>query len=85
MLYVLRPTAVLGAVLLTGYLGGAVSAHARVQDSLWGQTMLPVYLGVPLWTGRWLRDVRVQGLMPVRRVRSEPTPSQTIPPTRAST
>lgn len=86
VLYALRPTTVLGAVLLTGYLGGAVSAHARVQDSLWGQTMFPVYLGVLLWTGLWLRDVRVQALLPVRRVRSGQRPSQsTVPDPRQVT
>ncbi|MEO6879470.1 MAG: DoxX family protein [Mycobacteriaceae bacterium] len=58
-LYLLPRTAPLGAVLLTGYLGGAVSAHARLQDALLSTTLFPVYLGLALWAGLWLRDHRV--------------------------
>ncbi len=61
-LYLLPRTAPLGAVLLTGYLGGAVSAHARLQDALLSTTLFPVYLGIALWAGLWLRDHRVRSL-----------------------
>lgn len=60
--YLIPRTAPIGAVLLTGYLSGAVSAHARLQDSLLGSTMFPVYLGALLWAGLWLRDRRVRAL-----------------------
>jgi hypothetical protein len=66
-LYLFRRTAPLGAVLLTGYLGGAVSAHARLQDPLLSTTLFPVYLGAAVWAGLWLRDRRVHALIaPVR-------------------
>jgi hypothetical protein len=61
-LYLVPRSAPLGAVLLTGYLSGAVSAHARLQDSLLGSTLFPVYLAVLLWAGLWLRDKRVRAL-----------------------
>jgi hypothetical protein len=61
-IYLVPRTAPLGAVLLTGYLSGAVSAHARLQDSLLGSTLFPVYLGALLWSGLWLRDRRVHAL-----------------------
>jgi DoxX-like family len=57
-------TAVLGAVL-TGYLGGAVATHARIDDPLFSHTLFGVYLGIALWGGLWLRDARVRTLLPV--------------------
>ncbi len=68
-LYFVPRTAPLGAVLLTGYLGGAVSAHARMQDPLLSTTLLPVYLGAALWAGLWLRDHRVRVLTTAPRSR----------------
>jgi hypothetical protein len=64
ILYVVPRTAVLGAVLLTGYLGGAVSTHVRVNDALFN-ILFPVILGALLWCGLWLRDVRLQRLLPL--------------------
>jgi hypothetical protein len=55
-LYAWPRTAALGAVLLTGYLGGAVLAHLRVGDPLFSHTLFPVYVGVLAWAGLWLRD-----------------------------
>ena len=55
-LHLLRPTSLLGAVLLTGYLGGAVTAHLRVEDPLLSATLFPVYVGTALWVGLWLRE-----------------------------
>jgi hypothetical protein len=63
LLYALPRTAPLGAVLLTGYLGGAVFAHLRVGSPLLGFTLFGVYLGVLLWAGLWLRDARVRALL----------------------
>jgi hypothetical protein len=62
VIYVFPRTAFLGAILLTGYLGGAVATHVRIGDQLFG----PIILGVLVWGGLWLRDVRVRGLVPLR-------------------
>lgn len=62
-LYVVPRTAVLGAVLLTGYLGGAVATHLRVGDPLFSHTLFPIYFGVMLWGGLYLRDARVRALV----------------------
>jgi DoxX-like family len=61
-LYAWPRTAVLGAILLTGYLGGAVSAHLRVGSPLASFTLVGVYIGVVIWGGLWLRDPRVRTL-----------------------
>jgi hypothetical protein len=66
VLYVVPRTAVLGAILLTGYLGGAVCTHARVGNPLFSHVLFPVYLGVLLWLGLYLRDRRVRALLPLR-------------------
>ncbi len=62
-LYLIPRTAVLGAILLAAYLGGAVSSHVLKLDgvSVW---FMPVLLGVLLWLGLWLRDVRLRALLP---------------------
>lgn len=67
LLYALPSTALLGAVLLTGYLGGAVTSHLRVGDPLFSHALFPVYLGVMLWVGLYLRDQRLRMLLPLRR------------------
>jgi DoxX-like family len=56
VLYAFPRTAVLGAVLLTGLLGGAVATHLRVDDPLLSHTLFPVWLGLLLWGGLWLRS-----------------------------
>jgi hypothetical protein len=66
-LYLIPRTKVLGAILLTGYLGGAVAAHVRVGDPLFTHILFPVYLGILIWGGLCLRDYRVAHLIPVRR------------------
>ena len=65
-LYVVPRTAVLGAVLLTGYLGGAVCAQLRIEAPLFSTMLFPVYVGVALWAGLWLRDARVRDLTVAR-------------------
>ena len=65
--YIYPRTAVLGAVLLTGYLGGAVATHVRVESPLLTHTLFGVYLGVFLWGGLFLRDGRLRALFPWRR------------------
>ena len=66
-LYALPRTAVLGAILLTGYLGGAVAAHARHADPLLTHDLFGAYLGILVWGGLWFRDSRVRALIPFRR------------------
>jgi hypothetical protein len=65
-LYVIPRTAVLGAILLTGYLGGAVATHMRVGDPLFSHILFPVYMGVLLWAGLYLREDRLRALIPWR-------------------
>lgn len=65
-LYIAPRTAVLGAILLTGYLGGAVATHVRVGSPLVTHILFGVYLGVFVWGGLYLRDPRVRALIPVR-------------------
>jgi|HubBroStandDraft_5_1064220.scaffolds.fasta_scaffold147785_1 hypothetical protein len=64
VVYVVPRTAVLGAVLLTGYLGGAVATHVRVGEAF----AIPLVLGVLLWAGLYLRDERIGALLPLRKV-----------------
>jgi hypothetical protein len=66
VIYVIPRTSVLGAILLTGYLGGAVATHVRVGDPLFSHVLFPVYLGVMLWLGLYLCDTRLRTLVPLR-------------------
>ena len=66
LLYAVPRTAILGAVILTGYMGGAIATHVRVSDPLFTHTLFGVYLGVALWAGLWLRDPRLRALMPFK-------------------
>ena len=67
LLYVIPRTSVLGAVLLTGYLGGAVATNLRTGAPLFSNVLFPVYVGVLLWGGLYLRDNALRGVFPVRR------------------
>lgn len=62
ILYLIPQTSVLGAILLTGYLGGATATHVRIGD----QFFTPILVGVILWGGLFLRDARLRALMPYR-------------------
>jgi hypothetical protein len=66
--YVFPRTSVLGALLLTGYLGGAVATHARLEHPLFSHTLFPIYVAVFIWGGLALRDSRLQAFLPLRRV-----------------
>ena len=66
VLYAIPRTSILGAILLTGYLGGAVATNVRVSNPLFGYVLFPVYVGVLLWLGLFLRDVRLRALIPLR-------------------
>jgi DoxX-like protein len=65
VLYVIPRTSVLGAILLTGYLGGAVATNVRVGLPLFSHILFPVYVGVMLWAGLCLRDERVRKVVGV--------------------
>jgi hypothetical protein len=67
LLYAAPQTAVLGAILLTGYLGGAVATHVRIANPLFSHILFGVYIGVLLWGGLYLRDARIRTLLPLRR------------------
>jgi hypothetical protein len=69
ILFIIPRTAVLGAILLTGFLGGAVSANVRLEEPLFSHTLFPVYFGVMLWGSLWLRDNRIAALIPLRNSR----------------
>ena len=60
-------TSILGAILLTGYLGGAVATHVRVGNPLFSHVLFPVYVGVLIWGGLCLREERLRALLPLRR------------------
>ena len=64
LLYIFPRTSVLGAILLTGYLGGAVATHVRAGDGLF---FSPVLIGIVLWLGLYLRDARLRALVPWKR------------------
>lgn len=67
ILYAIPRTSVLGAILLTGYLGGAIYTHVRAGSPLLTHTLFGVYLGLLIWGGLWLRDGRVRALIPFAR------------------
>ena len=62
VLYAIPRTAVLGAILLTGYLGGAIATHLRIDNPLFTHTLFGAYVGVLAWLSLWLRDPRVRKL-----------------------
>lgn len=66
VLYVIPRTSILGAILLTGYLGGATATHVRVSDPA-TSAATTVILGIMLWLGLWLREARLQALLPLKR------------------
>ena len=67
LLYAIPATCVLGAIILTGFLGGAISSHLRVAGTLTPEMIVSLILGVLAWGGLWLRDPRLRVLIPLRR------------------
>ena len=67
VLYVVPQTSTLGAVLLTGFLGGAVASNLRVGSPLFSHVLFPVYIGLLVWGGLYLRDAQLRSLLPLRR------------------
>jgi hypothetical protein len=70
-LYLIPSTSILGAILLTGYLGGAVEANLRAGSPIFSLVLLPVYFGVLVWAGIYLRDDRLRALIPFKSSDSE--------------
>ena len=64
VLYAVPPTSILGAILLTGYLGGAIASHVRIGSPLFSHVLFGFYLGLMVWGGLWLRDRNLRALMP---------------------
>lgn len=65
--YLVPRTRVLGAVLLTGYLGGAVATHVRIGNPLFSHVLFPVYVAALIWGGLYLRDAAVRALLPLSK------------------
>jgi hypothetical protein len=66
VLYIIPRTEILGAILLTGYLGGAVATNLRLHNPWFSNTLFPVYFGILVWGALWLRDPRIAELIPLR-------------------
>lgn len=69
LLYIFPRTSVLGALLLTGYFGGVVATHFRLDNPLFSHTLFPVYLAVLVWGGLWLRNETLRQLIPFKQSR----------------
>jgi DoxX-like protein len=67
VIYLTHRTAIIGAILLTGYLGGAIATHVRIGSPLFSHVLFPIYVAVLLWGGLYLRDERVRTLLTPRR------------------
>ncbi len=67
LLYAFPRTSVLGAILLTGYFGGAVATHLRLNNPLFSHTLFTVYFGIFVWGGLWLRNAKLRELLPLRQ------------------
>ena len=67
IIYLIPRTSIFGAVLLTGYLGGAIATHVRVSNPLFTHTLFPIYVAILIWGGLYLRDEKLRALIPFRR------------------
>jgi hypothetical protein len=67
ILYAIPRTSMLGAILLTGYLGGAIASKVRIEDPMFSSVLFGVYFGILVWGGLYLRDERLRALIPLRR------------------
>ena len=66
-LYVVPRTSVLGGLMLTGYLGGAVATHVRISSPLFTHILFPIYVAVLIWGGLYAREPRLRAVIPIRR------------------
>jgi DoxX-like family len=67
ILYAIPRTSILGAILLTGYLGGAIASKVRIEDPIFSSVLFGLYCGILVWAGVYLRDERLRALIPLRR------------------
>ncbi len=67
ILYAIPRTSILGAILLTGYLGGAIASKVRIEDPMFGSVLFGLYFGMLVWGGLYLRDERLRALIPLRQ------------------
>ena len=63
IVYIIPATSVFGAILLTGYYGGAIATHVRIDNPLFSHILFPIYLAILMWGGLWLRDQRVRKVL----------------------
>ena len=66
IIYLIPRASIFGAILLTGYLGGAISTHVRVNDPLFSHVLFPAYIALLLWVGLYLREPRLRALIPLK-------------------
>jgi hypothetical protein len=71
-LYTIPRTAILGAILLTGFLGGAVASKVRLEDPLFSSVLFGVYFALLAWGGLYFRDSRLRSILPLRRTAAAP-------------
>jgi hypothetical protein len=67
LLFIIPRTQILGAVLLTGYFGGVIATHLRLDNPLFSHILFPVYLAVLAWGSLWLKNERLRKLFPIRK------------------
>ena len=67
IIYLIPQTSVLGAILITGYLGGAIATHVRLENPLFSHILFPVYVGLMIWGGLYLRNQRLRTLIPLNK------------------
>jgi hypothetical protein len=67
VLYLIPRTSILGAILMTGYLGGAIASQLRAGNPLFSNVLFPVYVGLLIWGGLYFRDTRLRALIPLRK------------------
>ena len=65
ILFIIPRTTIMGAILMTAHLGGAVASHLRIDNPLFSHTLFPVYIAVLMWGSIWLRNERVRDILPV--------------------
>ena len=67
VLYVIPKTSVFGAILFTGYLGGAIATHLRIGSPLFTHILFPIYVALLIWGGLYAREPRLRAMVPIRR------------------
>ncbi len=71
VLYAIPRTSILGAIILTGYFGGAIATHFRLDNPLFSHLLFPVYLAILAWGGIWLRNANLRNLIPIQQAKTE--------------